>query len=60
MNKDLNKFYLRLSILGIQAGRIVTVENYHTRLLRPFLNLMNQHERHYITMKDIVIHATKF
>ena len=59
MNEDPNEFYLRLSNLGIQAGRVVTVEDYRTRLLRPFLNLMNQHERHYTTTKDIVIHAAR-
>ena len=41
MNEDPNEFYLRLSNLGIQAGLVVTVEDYRTRLLRPFLNLMN-------------------
>lgn len=59
MNEDPHEFYLRLSNLGIQAGRVVTVEDYRTRLLRPFLNLMNQHERHYATTKDIVNHAAK-
>ena len=59
MNKNPNKFYLRLSNLGIQAGRVVTVEDYRTRLLRPLLNLMNQHERHYTATKDAVLHAAK-
>ena len=59
MNEDPNEFYLRLSNLGIQAGRVVTVEDYRTRLLRPLLNLMNQHERHYATTKEAVIHAAK-
>jgi hypothetical protein len=59
MNKDPNEFYLQLSNLGIQAGCIVTVEDYRTRLLRPLFNLMNQHERHYTAMKDAVLHATK-
>jgi hypothetical protein len=44
MNEDLNEFYLQLSNLVIQAGCVVTVEDYRTRLLRPFLNLMNQNE----------------
>ena len=59
MNENPNEFYLRLSNLRIQAGCVVTVEDYRTRLLRPFLNLMNQHERHYTTTKDIVIHAAR-
>ena len=59
MNEDPNEFFLRLSNLGIQAGRIVTVEDYRTRLLRPLLNLMNQHERHYSATKDAVLHAAK-
>jgi hypothetical protein len=59
INEDPNEFYLRLSNLGIQAGRVVTIEDYRTRLLRPLLNLMNQHERHYTSTKDIVIHAAK-
>lgn len=59
MNEDPNEFYLRLSNLGIQAGRVVTVEDYRTRLLRPLLNLMNQHERQYTSTKDVVLHAAK-
>ena len=48
-----------LSNLGIQAGHVITVEDYHTRLLRPLLDLMNVQDQLYTSMKDIVVHAAK-
>jgi hypothetical protein len=57
VNEDPNQFYLRLMNLGIQSGRTIDVDDYRTRLVRPLLNLLNQHDRHYPTVQDAVAHA---
>jgi len=59
INEDPNQFFNRLFNLGIQSGRTVTVEDYRTRLLRPLRNLMDQHDREYPTVQDVVTHAGK-
>jgi hypothetical protein len=56
-SEDPNQFYLRLFNLGIQSGRSVDVEDYRTRLVKPLQNLINQHDRAYPTVQDIVAHA---
>jgi len=59
INEDPNQFYIQLFNLGIQSGRTVTIEDYRTRLLRPLRNLMDQHDREYTTVTDVVTHAGK-
>lgn len=56
-SEDPNQFHLRLLNLGIQSGRSVDVEDYRTRLVKPLQNLINQHDRTYPTVQDIVAHA---
>lgn len=57
--EDPNQFYLRLFNLGIQSDRIVTTDDYRTRLLKPLQNLMDQHDREYPAIQDAVTHAGK-
>jgi hypothetical protein len=57
ITEDPNQFYLRLFNLGIQSSRPVNIEDYRTRLVRPLQNLINQHDRVYSTVQDIVAHA---
>src|SRR5436190_18006229 len=59
VKEDPNQFYLQLFNLGIQSGRTVTTEDYRTRLLKPLQNLMDQHDREYLTIQDAVTHAGK-
>src|SRR5436190_8584999 len=54
VNEDPNQFYLRLFNLGIQSSRSVDIENYRTRLLKPLQNLINQQDRTYPTVQDLV------
>ena len=57
IDEDPNQFYLRLFNLGIQSGRAVVTEDYRTRLIKPLQNLINQQDRAYSTIQDIVAHA---
>jgi hypothetical protein len=57
--EDPNQFHLRLFNLGIQSGRTVTIEDYRTRLLKPLRNMIDQHDREYHTVQDVVTHAGK-
>ena len=57
VTEDPNQFFLRLFNLGIQAGRSVDIEEYRTRLVRPLQTLVNQHDRAYPAVQDIVAHA---
>lgn len=56
-NEDPNQFYLRLFNLGIQSGRSVGIEDYRTRLVKPLQNIVNQQDRSYSTVQDLVAHA---
>lgn len=57
INEDPNQFYIRLFNLGMQSDRTVTIEDYRTRLFKPLRNLMDQHDREYLAVKDVVAHA---
>jgi len=57
VSEDPNQFYLRLFNLGIQSGRSIDVDDYRTRLVKPLQNLINQHDRTYSTVQDLVAHA---
>ena len=59
LKEDLNQFYLRLFNLEIQSEHIVSMKNYHTRLLKSFQNLMNQHDHKYSIIQHAVIYADK-
>jgi hypothetical protein len=56
-NEDPNQFYLRLLNLGIQSDRSVHIEDYRTRLVKPLQNLINQQDRTYTRVQDLVAHA---
>jgi hypothetical protein len=57
VSKDPNQFYLQLSNLGIQSDHTISIDDYWTCLVKPLLNLLNQHNRHYPTIQDAVAHA---
>jgi hypothetical protein len=56
-SEDPNEFYIRLSQLGIQSGRKVTVEGYRNRLIKPLKKLINRQGRTYLTLQDIISEA---
>lgn len=57
LDEDPNQFYLRLLNLGTLSGRTVDTEEYRTRLVMPLQNLINQQDRLYATVQDVVAHA---
>jgi Zinc knuckle len=57
VSEDPNQFYLRLLNLGIQSDRSVHIEDYRTRLVKPLLTLINQQDRTYTRVQDLVGHA---
>ena len=59
LSEDPNQFYIRLFNLGILSDRSVTTEDYRTRLLKPLRILMDQQDREYHTIQDVVTHAGK-
>ena len=59
LKKNLNQFYLKLFNLEIQFKHAISTENYHTRLLKFFQNLMNQHDHEYFIIQNVIIHTDK-
>ena len=59
LKKNFNQFYLKLFNLEIQSECIISTENYHTRFLKFFQNLMNQHDHKYFIIQHVIIHADK-
>ena len=57
LSEDPNQFYIRLFNLGIQSGRTVDTEDYRTRLVSPLLKLIEQQDRTYHTIQDLIAHA---
>ena len=60
VTEDPNQFYLRLLNLGIQSDRPVHIQDYRTRLVKPLLTLINQQDRTYTRVQDLVGHAGRF
>ena len=59
LKKDSNQFYFRFFNLEIQSECAISTENYHTRLLKSFQNLINQHDCKYLIIQNAVTHADK-
>jgi len=59
LKKDSNQFYFRFFNLEIQFRHAISTEDYHTRFLKLFQNLMNQHDHKYLTIQNAVIHIDK-
>jgi hypothetical protein len=57
VSEDPNQFYLRLFNLGIQSSRSFDAEDYRTRLVKPLQNILDQQDRTYLTVQDLVAHA---
>ena len=59
LKKDFNQFYLRLFNLEIQSEHVISMKDYHTRLLKSLQNLMNQHDHEYLIIQNVITHADK-
>ena len=59
LKKNLNQFYFKLFNLEIQSEHAISTEDYCTRLLKSFQNLMNQHDHEYLTIQNVITHTDK-
>ena len=59
LKKNSNQFYFRFFNLEIQFKHAIFTEDYHTRLLKSFQNLMNQHDHKYLIIQNVITHADK-
>ena len=59
LKKNSNQIYFKFFNLEIQFKYAIFMKNYHTRFLKSFQNLMNQHDCEYSIIQHVIIHADK-